>query len=209
MTLLNRLFSYQNLRAAGLAGLIAFSSMQFGCEQSGGSSNDSNVETNYSGNASGSDRGSSNSDDSGYNGSNSSGGSGMIIIDANSLSGASCSASTRGNASGASTLLFGPGSSAVGSVGLKPNKSYDVVVRYSDNDGLSTLNLDINGSNIGSVSTAATRGVGEPNGTGWNVFTTAYVGSFTTDSSGKYNLGVSSSGDPFGVELDTITFAEK
>lgn len=208
MTLLNQLFDYKNLRTLGLIGLLGLSSIQFGCENGGDSSKDSSAETNYSENSNGSNDGASNSRDSGANDSNSSGGS-IITLDVNNLSGASCYVSTRGNASGATTLHFSPGSSAIGSIGLKPNTTYDVVARYSDNDGLSNVNVDLNGSNIGAFTTTATRGAGEPNGTGWNVFTTAYVGSFTTDSSGKYTLGISSSGDSFGVDMDTLTFAEK
>jgi hypothetical protein len=200
MTLLNKLFGTQSLKIIGLTGLLIASTTQYGCENGGDSSEESNVSTNYSEKADGS----KDTDNSGY-----SGGSGVVNFDVNKLSGASCYVSTRGNASGSQTLHFPPGSSATGTIGLKPNTTYDVAARYSDNDGLSSVNVDINGSNIGGFATTATRGAGEPNGTGWNVFTTAYVGSFTTDSSGKYNLGISSSGDSFGVDMDTLTFAEK
>ncbi len=209
MVLLHKLFNYKHLRAAGLAGLLGLSSIQFGCEQGGSSSNDSDSSTNYSGKANSSDNGPSSSTDSGSNDSTYSGGSGMMTFDVNGLSGTSCYVSTRGNASGAQTLHFSSGSSASGSVGLKPNTAYDVVARYSDNDGLSNVQVAINGSTIGAFTTVATRGAGEPNGTGWNVFTTAGVGSFTTDSSGNYLLQVTSDGDSFGVDMDTLTFAEK
>lgn len=118
--------------------------------------------------------------------------------------------SSRGNASGGQTRLLLSGQSA----NLAFNSTFgvpaNVFVRYS-NDGPAgpheVVGLAIDGTSIGNFTVIDTRMGGAP-GSGWDTFCTANFQDTLKLTPGPHTLTISvSSGDAFGVEIDSVLIA--